>query len=208
MMNPVIHTVGHSNHSLEELLSLLHRHGITAICDVRSQPYSRLYPHFGRERLRDALGESGIAYVYLGGALGGRSSDPGCYANGQVQYDRLAKATAFQRGLERVLEGALKFNVALLCAEKDPLQCHRMLLVSQQLAAHGAEIRHILGSGVLESQQEAEARLLEDTGLPPSDMFRSRAEIVAEAYRRRAADVAYRLPASAGAAAVEVDGKR
>ncbi len=203
----VLYTIGHSSHSLETLMSLLRGAEVTAVCDVRSQPCSRLHPHFGRERLRDALRDAGIGYVFLGKELGGRTGDASCYLDGQIQYDRVAQTATFRQGLDRVLEGARSYRVTLLCAEKDPLQCHRTLLVARQLAAGGAEVQHILTNGSLESQDQADARLLAELGMT-SDMFRSRSETIDEAYRRRAAAVAYRLPAADEKSAARADAAR
>lgn len=81
-----LYTVGHSNQSLEEFLSLLQKHAITAVADVRSYPYSKMNPQFNRETLSKELKECGIAYVFLGKQLGARSEDPSCYVEGKVQF--------------------------------------------------------------------------------------------------------------------------
>jgi uncharacterized protein (DUF488 family) len=109
-----IFTVGHSNHPLEHLIGLLRRHGVTALADVRSTPYSRTNPQFNREHLSEALKAAGIVYVFLGKELGARSEDPACYENGKVLYDRLARTDLFRSGIERVLEGAGKFRLVLI----------------------------------------------------------------------------------------------
>src|SRR5690242_16269876 len=129
-MNETLYTVGHSNRTLEEFLSAIKSHGITAVADVRSQPYSRMHPHFDREALAASLKPEGIAYVFLGKELGARTPDAACYIEGKVQFDRLARTPAFQEGLERVRQGMEPYRVALLCAEREPLACHRTILVS------------------------------------------------------------------------------
>lgn len=187
-----IYTVGHSSHPLERLLALLQQHGVTAVADVRSQPYSRLHPQFNREELSAALQGVGIAYVFLGKELGGRASDPSCYVDGQVQYDRVAKTPGFEAGMERLRRGGDSYRLALLCAEKDPLTCHRTLLVARHLSKRGIVVQHILDTGDLESQDEADARLLREMQLEARDMFRSRDELIEDAYRLRARDVAFR----------------
>src|SRR5271169_2675230 len=127
-MAQTIFTIGHSTHTQEYFISLLSRHGITALCDVRSKPYSRVNPQFNREELQRVLREHGITYVFLGTELGARSDDPTCYENGKVQYDRLAHTELFRQGLDRVQEGVRKYRIALMCAEKEPLECHRTIL--------------------------------------------------------------------------------
>lgn len=191
VLQNTIFTVGHSTHPLDRFLSLLAKHGITAVCDVRSSPYSRMNPQFNRETLKAALKEAGIAYVFLGDELGARSKDPACNRDGKVSYELLAKTATFSEGIERVKKGAEQFTVALMCAEKDPLQCHRMILVARNLAKEGYEIRHILADGRIESQPEAEARLLAETKVPENDLFLSESELLDRAYRQREGKIAY-----------------
>ena len=178
-MQDTVFTIGHSTHPQERFIALLHQHGITALCDVRSTPYSRINPQFNREDLKEALRRSNIRYVFLGKELGARSEDPACYEHGRVQYDRLAHTDLFQRGLERVQEGMKKYKLALMCAEKEPLECHRTILVARHLTALGFDVRHIHADGKLESHADALSRLARMLNLPEYDMFRSREELSA-----------------------------
>lgn len=191
-MPEAVYTIGHSTHTLSKLLELLEQHAITAVCDVRSQPYSRMNPQFNREPLRDALRPAGIRYVFLGNELGARSNDKSCYRNGQVQYDRLACTDAFKRGLKRVREGSQSYRVALMCAERDPLHCHRTILVARHLAEEGVQVRHILANGQVEDHEQTLDRLLTNLKLQQDDMFRSNADIASEAYRIQGETIAYR----------------
>jgi uncharacterized protein (DUF488 family) len=190
-MNNQIYTVGHSTHSIEKFIALLKRHDVTALCDVRSSPYSRMNPQFNREPLKQSLREKDIAYVFLGKELGARSRDSSCYVKGKVQYDRIAKTKLFEEGLERVKEGIKTHKVALMCAEKDPLTCHRTILVTRNLVASGMLAQHILEDGALESHEEAMSRLLRELKLPEGDMFRSKEDCIEEAYRIQGERIAY-----------------
>jgi uncharacterized protein (DUF488 family) len=187
----LIFTIGHSTHPTQKLLNLLRRNGITAIADVRSQPYSRMNPQFNREPLKDALKAVGIAYVFLGRELGARTDDRNCYVDGKVQYDRLAKTDAFQHGLTRVINGTSRYRIALLCAERDPLTCHRTILVVRHLITRGLRAAHILGDGRLEQHDDALDRLLHEVGLSERDFFKPRQALVDEAYARRESEIAY-----------------
>jgi len=180
--NPSVFTVGHSTHSLAEFLGLLGKHGVTAVADVRSAPYSRFSPHFNREALARDLEAAGVRYVFLGGQLGGKPRDPACYENGCVRYERVRETEAFRKGLDRVIRGAKEHRIALMCAEKDPLGCHRTRLVSFALARQGMEVAHILGNGDIEPHRETEDRLLEQAGLAGS-LLAPREERIAEAVR-------------------------
>lgn len=186
-----VYTIGHSTHALDAFLALLRRHRITALADVRSSPYSRYNPQFNRETLHDSLRQARIDYVFLGRELGGRGEDQSCYRDGRVQYELLAKTALFKSGIERLGQRIGASRHALMCAEKDPLSCHRTILVARALAEGGVAVRHILADGALETQDEAIARLRRALKLPDGDLFRSQSEIVAEAYRLQGQSIAF-----------------
>lgn len=190
-MGAPIFTVGHSTQPVETLLGLLGRHGVTAVADVRSRPYSRMNPQFNREALEGRLKASGVAYVFLGRELGARSEDPGCYIDGKVQYDLLARTSLFRDGITRLVKGAGRYRIAIMCAEKDPLTCHRTILVCRHLVAEGLEVQHILEGGHLEAHSAALSRLRRELGLPASDLFRTQDELEREAYARRGDQIAW-----------------
>lgn len=186
-----IFSIGHSTLPLESFIALLKQQHIDTVCDVRSQPYSRACPHFSREMMQHELAKHAIMYVFLGNELGARSSDPSLYVNGKVSYDRLAGSALFQRGLREIQDLALTSCVALMCAEGEPLACHRTILVSRYLQTNGYPVAHILGTGAVETHEDIMNRLLRILGLPESDMFKSRDEILAEAYSIQGKRIAY-----------------
>ena len=193
-MLDTVFTIGHSTHPLERFISLLCQHGITAICDVRSKPYSRMNPQFNREDLEKALLAKGIEYRFLGKELGARSDDPNCYLGGKVQYGRLAETEPFKHGLKRVLRGLKdNFRIALMCAEKEPLECHRTILVARHLVHLDVPVTHIHGDGRLESHDAALSRLARMLNLPEEDMFHSREELLTDAYNRQEERIAYEV---------------
>ena len=190
-MGKDVFTIGHSRHALDDFVGLLRRHCVTALCDVRSTPYSRVNPQFNREDFKQALLKIGIVYVYLGLELGARSLDSDCYVDGKVQYDRLAQTELFRKGIDRLREGMKDYRLALMCAEKDPLECHRTILVSRHLDVNGIAVKHILGDGSLESHEQAMLRLLAALKIPPANMLSSREEQLDEAYRVQGERIAY-----------------
>ena len=187
----VVLTVGHSNHPLETFVALLQRHGVTTLADVRSAPYSRFNLQFNRKALEGSLETIGREYVFLGRALGGRPDDPSCYEDGRVRYDRLARTPLFREGLEQVAEGAGRQRIALMCAEKEPLDCHRTILVGRSLVERGVTVAHILADGSLEPHDETMDRLLATAGLPRGDLLQSREELIAEALAHRERRIAF-----------------
>ena len=158
MTSPVeLWTIGHSNHAPERFVELLQQHGIEAVADVRSQPYSRFAVHFRQELLRQLLAEAEVGYVFLGRELGGRPPDPDLYDDdGNVLYGRVARSERFAEGLRRLLAGAATQRVAMMCSEEDPTRCHRRLLITQALLGRGAPptVMHIRGDGRLSSEAE------------------------------------------------------
>src|SRR5215470_10953947 len=196
-------TIGHSNHPIERFLDLVRGAGVTAIADVRSTPASRRYPWFNQARLAPLLAAEGIAYVALGEALGGRPRDPRLYrADGVVDYPAMARTEEFRAGLDRVAEGTRRYRVCLMCAEREPLDCHRCLLVARALKARGFAIGHLLADGTIEPHAQTEERLLALTG-GPSDLFADRDQQVGAAYARRAGTHAYRRASTPLAAAAK-----
>lgn len=152
-----LYTIGHSNHSLETFLSLLKQHGITALGDVRSHPYSKHYPQFSYQFLKEELKKHRIVYVFLSKELGARSTDSNCYKEGKVQYARLANTQTSQEGINRLQKGMESYRIALMCAEKDPLTCHRTILICRQIRAKDLTIKHILEDGSIETLEEADS---------------------------------------------------
>lgn len=184
-MLPVF-TIGHSDHTLEAFLALLAQHRVTALADVRAAPYSRRLPHYSKQALADGLKAAGFAYVYLGEQLGGR---PSARVRSQMQgagYAAMAATPAFQEGIARVLQGARRHRIALMCAERDPADCHRALLVGRALGASGVELVHIHADGTAEPHSSFEARLLAAAGRADAgDLFASPSEMLDLAYRRQ-----------------------
>lgn len=186
-----LYTLGHSNHPIERFVALLRQHGITAIADVRSTPYSRFHPQFNRKTLAESLAREGIEYQYFGDALGARTADRACYEGGRVSYAKLAATENFRAGLERLLTAAGTHRVALMCAEKEPLDCHRTILIARQLCRHGVAVAHILETGVLESQEDALARLRVKLKMPTEDLFGAEDVLNEEAYEAQGRRIAY-----------------
>lgn len=184
-MTDTLLTIGHSNHPADVFARLLGEHAVTVLIDVRSAPYSRFHPQFNRAALAGTLAAAGIEYVYLGGALGGRPNDPGLYDDGRVRYERVARTAAFRDAVEQVGERAGRDRLALMCAERDPLACHRALLVAPALEERGATVAHILADGALETHGDTMDRLLARHGLAPSgDLLGTRADAIATAISR------------------------
>ena len=198
-----VYTIGHSNHDIGAFIALLRVADVTAVADVRSVPYSRRHPQFNKHELSASLHAAGIAYVFLGDQLGARPKDRGCYRGGQADYRLIAATEAFGEGLRRVEEGAERYRIALMCAEREPLDCHRTVLVARHLQRRGMRIVHILADGTTEPNDATERRLLKRMHLETADLFDAPGDsraAVEEAYDRRGDEMcrAGRPPATVG----------
>ena len=213
-MSKQLFTVGHSNLSITDFINLITRHNINAIADVRSHPYSSYLPHFNRDLLKFELLRANIKYVFLGDELGARPKDLSCYINGTAIYRRIAESDAFKSGIKRVITGIDKYNISLLCSEKEPINCHRTILIGRYLQKLNLELNHIIDEQTIESQSEVENRLLDLHGFdlvhnrlkvpevlqlnlfslekPSQATNVSRAEFIARAYSIQEEKIAYK----------------
>ncbi|MGI0484611.1 DUF488 family protein [Pantanalinema rosaneae CENA516] len=201
-------SVGHSNYEMETFISLLRQHEITAVADVRSHPYSRFLPHFNQVALKEYLAREGIRYVFLGQELGARPSNQECYFNGKAVYEKIASTDLFHEGIQRILKGLKKYRISLMCAEKDPITCHRAILVCRYLRHFNFQINHILKDGDLETHTHLEERMLIKHGFrefseiqkgqaqlslfaQPEDNLPTKEECLERAYQLQGNEIAY-----------------
>jgi len=166
---------------------------VEAIADVRSLPYSRIRPEFNKDILMNNLKKSDIKYVFIGDHCGARVDDLSCYVDGYVDYTKVKETKNFKTGIERILKGLSSYNIGLLCAEKDPINCHRDILVCRNLKTYNISINHILADGKLEDNDATEKRLLNVLKLTDNDLFISAEEQLELAYDRQGKNIAYKL---------------
>ncbi len=197
-----VFTIGHSNHEDSRVLELLHKYGINLVLDVRSSPYSKRFPQFNRETFSRYLSLNNISYLYMGEFFGARQPDNDFYTDeGWLHYAAFTKSLIFKSGVRRLDEVLAEGKIpALMCAEKDPFDCHRAIMVSRELAQQGYLIKHILASGELMTQAGLDNRLL-DKYFPDRDagsIFdlidgeRSEESYLEEAYLLRNKAIAWR----------------
>jgi uncharacterized protein (DUF488 family) len=157
-----VYSIGHSNRDADDLVGALLAHGIGAVVDVRSVPFSQYTPQFNRDAIEPRLGAAGIAYHFAGKLLGGRPDDPTCYHAGAVpdagadflglvDYDEVAKRPWYRRGLDRLVEIAGTRRTAMMCSEEDPARCHRQHLIAQSLLDRGIAVGHIRRDGSVDA---------------------------------------------------------
>jgi uncharacterized protein (DUF488 family) len=191
-------TVGHSNFELSQFVKLLKYWSVDLLIDVRSQPHSGRYPQFSQPGFQKTIECAGIGYLFLGEELGGRPDDLDAYRpDGIVDYRARRKSYAFQAGVERVWNELDRAACTLVCAEEDPLECHRFLMICPELVRMGVRPIHIRKDSRAESQEDTENRLLcahGFGGVAASTLFpQARADALDEAYDLQAGKFAYRV---------------
>jgi uncharacterized protein (DUF488 family) len=190
-------SIGHSNIPADRFAAMLAAAGVDAVADVRTVPFSRRFPWFSGKTLAARLKVDGMIYEDFGKALGGRPADLKLYRDGVADYEAMAREPDFRAGLDRLQDSAVRRRVCLMCAEREPLDCHRCLLVARALSERGLSIGHILHDGTVEPHAATEQRLLaldEASHEATPDLFvTGHAARLAAAYRWRAETVAYRV---------------
>lgn len=195
-----IFTIGHSSYNIEKFLALIRLQDIDCIADVRSIPYSKYTPQYNKENLTIFSKNNGILYIFLGKELGARREDNSLYTpEGYLDFEKVSKAEIFQASIERLKSGIEKgFKIALMCSEKDPIDCHRNIMVAREFYKDGYRVCNILEDGSLQSQDIIEKRLLDmyfPDRMQPT-LFdaiekKSEAELIIDAYRLRNKDIGY-----------------
>jgi uncharacterized protein (DUF488 family) len=202
-------SIGHSNIPAERFVAMLRSAGVNAVADVRSTPASRRFPWFSRNNLAPRLQGDDVIYMQFGDSLGGRPRDPDLYRDGVADYEAMARRPEFCAGLERLLAVATQHRVCMMCAEREPLDCHRCLLVSRAIAERGFDVGHILHDGTIEPHTATEQRLLAASASDTDLFVTGQNERLAAAYRRRCRAVAYRATSgSKGASSARHDPER
>ncbi len=204
MLNsPALFTIGYSGYHQDQnrFVSDLKTCGIDVVADVRTSPYSRYAAEFNKDTLNDFLRKNGLLYMFMGAQLGARPSNNACYKNGAVDYDSILISSDFLKGLDRLQDGISKgYRIALMCAEKDPICCHRNILVAHALAKRGVRVGHFVQlvsdePAVIENSDDTESRLLEECDMDQliqGDLFMSDEDRIEAAYRARFKEIAYR----------------
>lgn len=188
----MLFTIGHTNHSQERFLELLQASEITYLLDVRSTPFSRFVKQFNKDVLSEYLRKNDVNYAHMGKFFGARLADKSLYTEqGYLDFEKVRASQTFKRGMENVMLGLNKgYNVALMCTEKDPFDCHRAIMVARGFELNGVNASHILSDGTIITQAKLNSRLL-DKYVPDRSSL-PEGEALAFAYRQRNVDIGYK----------------
>lgn len=145
-----VYTIGHSNISLNVFIELLKSVGIEWLVDVRSVPYSKYASQFNKERLMEAIIANNMQYIYMGNLLGGKPKNKNLKAG---NYNPFKKKELFQEGINKLLQNINQYRLAIMCAEENPMKCHRRHLIGYELNKVGIKVLHIRSNGAIETDE-------------------------------------------------------
>lgn len=195
-------TIGHSTHDFDYFAHMLKNNNINYLLDVRSTPYSKYAETYNRENLAELLEKENITYSYMGKYFGARQNDRELYhEDGYLDFSKTARLDFFVKAMKNVILGLEKGNnIALMCTEKDPIDCHRAIMVARAFAVSGVNVNHILADGSLQNQAELDERLLNmyfpdraQVSIFSSDNDMTDEEMLKLAYKKRNAQIGYHL---------------
>jgi uncharacterized protein (DUF488 family) len=160
MVQKLIYTIGHSNQAIDEFRELVQVFNVNCIIDVRSVPASAYTPQFNQDALKYYLKRFNISYLHFGKEFGARRYD--CLdKDNNVNFDEAVKTNYFQDGVHRLIQGIDKgYNVALMCSESQPIECHRFAMISRYLNEHSFDVKHILKEKVLATHLEIQNTMI------------------------------------------------
>jgi len=146
--NKMIWTIGHSTHSLDEFMAMLHSFKIELVADIRSYPGSRKFPQFNKEALEISLPQNHIQYIHIKDLGGRRKAKPDsknmAWRHAAFRgYADYMETGAFEAGITELVANALKFRTAYMCSEAVWWRCHRSM-VSDYLKLQGWTVMHIM----------------------------------------------------------------
>ncbi len=166
MKESTIYSIGHGNKKIEDFINELKSFDIHFLLDIRSKPYSKWNPQFNQVQLKMELERNDITYVFVGDVLGGLPDDRSCYNyDGKVVYDLIKEKDFFKEGLKRLTTANEKrINLAIMCSESKPEECHRSKLIGQELLNKEVSLKHIISNKRIKSQQDVMNELTKGKG--------------------------------------------
>lgn len=197
-------TIGHSIHPLNDFLELLKKHAIDYVIDVRSIPYSEHTSDYNKDKIKSYLNNHDVNYAHMGKYFGARQEDPSLYSFDKkrnkfyLDFKKVQESSNFNIGFENILKGAMQFKIAFMCTEKNPIDCHRAIMVGDAFFKKGYAVKHILEDGNIKEHTELNKDLL-NKYFPDrfqGDFFQQPDEkqLIEYAYRQRNIEIGYMLP--------------
>ena len=191
-------TIGYAGFlDVNEFIQVLERNEIEILIDVRSTPFSAYHTDYNKDALSSLLKEHGIYYANFARQFGARQENRAFYRNGRLDFETFSKSPQFLDGINSVEKS--NANIAFMCAEKKPSECHRTILVARAFSDRGYEITHLMPDDESITQKDVEQELLEkyfpdraQVSLFDED-YKTEEEYIAEAYKKRNDEIGFRL---------------
>lgn len=198
-MMKTVYTIGYSGFSIDDFVATLKKHNISLVVDVRSSPFSNYFPEYNKDALEIHLKTHGIYYRNYAVEFGARQSDRKYYCKeGYLDFELFSKSEQFLQGIRKLCNSMTKnYTFALMCAEKDPISCHRTILVARAFFERGYNVVHLLTNGNTITQQEINTRLIEKF-FPNRDQMtffetpQDDDTLLKTAYKKQNAEIGYR----------------
>ncbi len=184
----MIYTIGYAGATIDRFVQILKNMKISLLIDVRSIPKSQYFTAFNNDLLSKTLANANIKYENWKDEFGARQDNLDYYTDYILDYGKFAKSQQFQSGISKIKELENKGeNICLMCAEIDPINCHRAILCGKEIFANGINVTHIIarrnGETYFESQEGFENRLLQTT----------KANTLSDAYQKQNQKTGYKL---------------
>ncbi|MCF2643501.1 DUF488 domain-containing protein [Roseburia hominis] len=195
-------TIGHSQHTIDYFVYLLNKYSINYVLDVRSTPYSKYAEQFNKGNISVFLNKVNIHYFFMGKYFGARPIETSLYSEkGYLDFEKVAQSERFNKGMENVILGLERGNrIALMCTEKDPMDCHRAIMVSRAFDKKGIKVKHILPNGDIQTQRQLDNKLADkyfpnrgQLSIFNYENIMSEEEYISQAYRKRNEEIGYRI---------------
>lgn len=193
-------TIGHSKYSMNYFIGLLNKYRIDYLLDVRSIPYSKYAEQYNKENISKELNSVNIQYSFMGKCFGARPQNIELYSDeGYLDFERVRESQDFNKGIENVILGLNRgHRIALMCTEKEPIDCHRAILVARTFEMRMIYAKHILSNGKILTQQQLDEQLLQkyfpdrrQLSLFTYEKQLSEEEYLTEAYKKRNVEIGY-----------------
>lgn len=189
-------TIGYAGFpDIEDFLQVLKQHGVQILIDVRSSPFSAYHTCYNKDALSPVLQKNGILYFHYARQFGARQEDRRYYRDGYLNFALFSASPQFLEGVHQVEKSSA--SIAFMCAEKQPIDCHRAILVARAFHDRGHPVTHLTPDGTL-TQEQLETELL-NTYFPNRDQVslfseenRTEQELIAAAYEKQNAAIGFR----------------
>jgi len=199
-MQKTLYTIGYAGYNTNDFIDVLKRYSINALIDVRSNPFSSHFPVYNMDILEQTLKRNNIHYRSYANEFGAQQPERCFYTpQGYLDFEIFTASEKYNHGYQRIEDGLMKDYVfALMCSEKDPMDCHRSIMISKTFNDNGYSVHHLLPDNKFMTQLDVEKRLL-NKYFPNRDQIsffaeqRSDNELITESYRKRNADIGYYL---------------